>query len=162
MTRIKSDLQSQQRNLGALTLEGRQESERNSSGVEQAALVEKVKDSLDLKDFVRVEEVQDAFAKLTESFQKKIKEQATAQESAIVALKEQLDVVRGRALEKDPLSSAIGDPALRNSDLPLSGRTSDRLARMKEDLDRQRLQNAQFGQIGDGDQGLSHRSDRDL
>jgi hypothetical protein len=74
-------------------------------------LVEKVKENLDLKDFVRVEEVQDAFAKLTESFQKKIKEQATIQEEAMVNLKYALSTAgeRTAATDKRPLSSAIGD-----------------------------------------------------
>lgn len=53
-------------------------------------IIEKVKESLDLKDFVRVEEVQDAFAKLTESFQKKIRDQGNAQEEAILQLREQM------------------------------------------------------------------------
>lgn len=43
-------------------------------GADENAFFEKIRQNLDLKDFVRVDEVQDAFAKLTESFQKKIKD----------------------------------------------------------------------------------------
>ena len=47
---------------------------------------------MDLSDFVRVDEVQDAFAKLTDSFQKKIKDQSLDFEEAIHTLKQQVSL----------------------------------------------------------------------
>lgn len=112
--------------------------------------------------------MQDAFAKLTESFQKKIKEQANAQEDALLSLKEQLSLVGAHAAAgKEPLSNAIGDAGHYKSDLPLSsGRSHGILAQMqmKEDfgsIERQKLSTVQFGQMMEGDQGLSQRSDRE-
>ena len=133
-------------------------------GADENAFFDKIRQHLNLADFVRVDEVQDAFAKLTESFQKKIKDQSLDFEEGLAALRNQLNMaLKDRDLKLDePLSKAIDGAARYHTELPQpaswTGATLGNTGPSNDDfgsIERQKASTLKYGRSIETEKSLS-------